>query len=176
MHSVGPFIISLFDFKKPVWSRAGLFWPIRIWSLMDLANNYIVHHRSLAWKGVHTFHTLHILQQTSFSGTDLLTWYCRTAQMVIVHQNWFCRMSVHEKVKEKYVSMKSREACVGQVLALNRPEPDTLFKQVPPFFFFEWCATGLLYCSWINEWNGRELSHLCHTIGKTVSHFALIQK
>ncbi len=30
--------------------------------------------------------------------------------------------------------MKSREACVGQVLALNRPKPDALFKQVPPKF------------------------------------------
>ncbi len=43
-------------------------------------------------------------------------------------------MSVHEKIKEKYVGRKSREACVGQVLALNRPKPDALLKQVPPKF------------------------------------------
>ncbi len=38
------------------------------------------------------------------------------------------------KSVEKYVGMKSREACVGQVLALNRPKPDALLKQVPPKF------------------------------------------
>ncbi len=52
--------------------------------------------------------------------------------MVIAHQNWFCRTSSHKKIKEKYLGMKSREACVGQVLALNRPKPDALLKQVPP--------------------------------------------
>ncbi len=149
MHSVGPF-----GFKKPVWSPAGLLWPIRIWSLVDLANNYIVQHRSLTWKGVQTFHTLHILGQTSFSCTDLLTWYCVTAQMVIAHQNWFCRTTSHEKISRKWSGMESREAGAGQVLASVGPNMMLCLNKFPQNVF-HWVVRHRATLLQLNKWMKR---------------------